>query len=171
MPSVQFAHSRVWVAAVFAGLVGGVAMGAVLHSTTNALPLVGALYGQPTLVGGWLAHLFNSVVFALVFAGALTLTPLRSYATGLAEYAGLGLGYGALLGVVTGGLVLPVALNLAGTTTLPVPLWPLPGGSFTFGIFLGVAHLVYGVVLGTAFGLVLTVFPPLSAEVEAAAEH
>lgn len=171
MPSVQFAHSRVWVAAVFAGLVGGVAMGAVLHSTTNALPLIGALYGQSTVVGGWLAHLFNSVVFALVFAGALTLTPLRSYRIGLAECTGLGLGYGAFLGVVTGGLVLPLALSLVGATTLPLPLWPLPGGSLTFSIFLAVGHLVYGVGLGATFGLALAVLPPLGAEAEAAAEH
>lgn len=171
MASIQLAQSRVWVAAVFAGLVGGVGMGAVLHSTTNALPLIGGLYGQPTVVGGWLAHLFNSVVFALVFAGLTTLTPLRDYADGIAECAGLGLGYGAFLGIFTGGLVLPLALSLAGTASLPVPLWPISSGTFTFGIFLAVAHLVYGVGLGTAFGLALAVLPPVGAEAETTAEH
>lgn len=171
MPSVHFAQPRVWVAAVLAGLVGGVGMGAVLYSTTNAMPLIGALYGQPTVVGGWVAHLFNSVVFALAFAGAVTLTPLRDYVGGVSGCAGLGLGYGALLGVVTGGIVLPVALNLVGATTLPVPLWPVSGESVTFGVFLAVAHLVYGVGLGTTFGVALAVLPATGVEAEAISEH
>ncbi|WP_089827644.1 hypothetical protein [Halogranum amylolyticum] len=170
MSSVHVTQPRVWVAAVLAGLVGGVGMGIVLHSTTNAMPLLGALYGQPTVVGGWLAHLFNSVVFALAFAAAVTLTPLRDYARSVATCAGLGVGYGALLGVVTGGLVLPVALNLVGATALPVPLWPVPGGSFAFGIFLAIGHLVYGLGLGAAFGVALAVLPT-GAETETIAEH
>lgn len=171
MPTVQLAQSRTWVAAVLAGLVGGVGMGVVLQSTTNALPLIGALYGQQTLFGGWLAHLFNSVVFALVFVGAVTLTPLRDYTEGIAGCAGLGLGYGGLLGLVTGGFVLPLALTLAGATTLPVVLWPISGGSLTFGFLFAVAHLVYGFGLGTAFGLAMVVLPTGGTEAEALTDH
>ena len=171
MSTIRLAQSRVWAAAVVAGLVGGVGMGALLHGLTNAMPLIGALYGQPTVVGGWVAHLFNSVVFAVVFTAVVTLTPMREFAQGVSGCAGLGLGYGALLGIVTGGLVLPIALNAVGATALPVPLWPLSGGSFTFAVILAVSHLVYGLGLGVTFGLARAVLPPLGAEAEAAAEH
>lgn len=169
MLTVHLGGSRVWIAAVLAGLVGGVGMGVVLQTTTNAMPLIGALYGQPTLVGGWLAHLFISVVFALAFAGAVTLTPLRDYAAGISTCAGLGLGYGGLLGIVTGGVVLPVALGLAGATTLPVARWPFPG--FAFGVFFALSHLVYGLGLGVTFGLVVRLLPPVETERETATEH
>lgn len=169
MSAVHLGGSRVWAAAIVGGLVGGIGMGALLQSTTNAMPVIGALYGQPTLVGGWLAHLFNSVVFALVFAGAVTLTPLREYAEGISTCTGLGLGYGALLGIVASGVILPLALTLAGATALPVARWPLPG--VAFGTVFAVSHLVYGLGVGVAFGAVTQMLLPAGTEQEAAVEH
>lgn len=137
--------TQLWGGAAAGGLVAGVGMGLLMHFVMNAMPLVGALYGQPTVAAGWLAHLFHSVVFALLFAGVITRTSFREY--GVLGIIGLGAVYGIILEFVAAGVVLPVWANAVGAAALPVPFL-LPIGFLT--------HLVYGVLLGAVFGVVWT---------------
>lgn len=143
------------------GLVGGVGMGLILHFGTNAMPLIGALYGLPTVLGGWVAHLIHSVIFALVFAAIVTRPLVSDYRTTNAGIVGLGIGYGAALGLVTGGFILPLSLNAIGATTLPAPLLPIPGivGEFVFPLLLAIGHLVYGFLLGGTFAVLTHTVP------------
>ena len=137
--------TRVWSGAVAGGLAAGVGMGLIMHFVMGAMPLVGALYGQPTVLAGWLAHLVHSVVFALVFAAVLTRTSLGEY--GLLGIVGLGAVYGVVLELVAAGVVLPLWANAVGAADLPVP-FILPIGFVT--------HVVYGVLLGAVFGAATT---------------
>ena len=66
---------RTWGGGVVAGLVAGVGMGLVIQFGAGTMALVGALYGFPTVFAGWVAHLFHSVVFALVFVAVVVLFP------------------------------------------------------------------------------------------------
>lgn len=152
--------SRTWIAGISSGVLGGVGMGAMLAVGTNLLPLVGALYGLPGVVGGWLAHLFNSAVFGLLFA-VLVSRPLVRQGTGRADYVVLGVAYGAGLGLVTGGVLLPLWLDVGGVSSLAVPFLPIPGfvGEFTAALVLAVSHLVYGVLLGAAYAETSGVLP------------
>ena len=137
--------TRTWSGAVAGGLVAGIGMGLIMHFVMNAMPLVGALYGQPTVAFGWLAHLFHSVVLALVFAAVISGTSLREY--GVVWMIGLGALYGIVLEIVAAGIVLPIWANAVGAGPLPVP-FIIPIGFVT--------HLVYGVLLGAVYGLVTT---------------
>ena len=131
-------------------------MGLVVHFGAGTMALIGALYGRPTVLAGWVAHLFNSVVFALIFVAVVSRPLLSEYTSSAAELVGVGLGYGAALGVLTGGVLLPAGLNAVGATDPPVPLLPIPGlvGEFTFPVVLGVAHLAYGALLGAVYAAV-----------------
>ena len=143
-------------AGVVGGLVGGVGMGIVLHAGSNMMPLVGALYGWPTVVGGWAAHLAHSVLIGVGFAILASRPALSRQTTDVGGCVAVGIAYAAAVGLVTGGLMLPVSLNAIGTRTLPEPLLPLPGalGGILVVISVGVAHVVYGVLLGATYGYV-----------------
>lgn len=137
------------------GVVAGVAMGLVLQFGMDAMSLVGALYGMPTVLAGWIAHLVHSVAFALAFVTVVERTPVRVMVQSIPDSVGLGLVYGAFLSIAMGGLALPLMVNAVGAANLPVPLLPIPGSSgvVEFGLFLGLAHLVYGGLLGTVYGV------------------
>lgn len=137
--------TRLWSGAAAGGLVAGVGMGLIMHFVMNAMPLIGALYGEPTVVMGWLAHLFHSVAFALIFAAAIARTSLRDWS--VLGIVGAGAVYGLVLEFVAAGVVLPLWANAVGAATLPVPFL-IPIGFVT--------HLVYGLLLGAVFGVVLT---------------
>jgi len=126
---------------VVAGVVAGIAMGAVYWLTSDALPVIGALYGVESGLVGWITHLFHSVVFALLFVGgasALTVkehlgTPLRSTLAGLS--------LGVALWLVAAGLVMPIWLRAVGVAA-ELPNLPAIGL---------VAHGVWGVTLGWVY--------------------
>jgi hypothetical protein len=147
---------RTWGGAVLAGLVAGVGMGLVIQFGAGTMALIGGLYGLPTVLAGWVVHLLHSVVFALAFAAVVSRPLLSDYTTSAAELVGLGVGYGAALGLFTGGLLLPLGLNAVRATELPVPLLPIPGlvGEFTFPLVMAVAHLVYGALLGGVYAAI-----------------
>ena len=151
--SAADATGRRWGAGAASGLVAGVVMGVVLHGALGLMPTIGALVGVETTLAGWLVHLFNSTLFGGLFVAVFD----RSFFGELREDVGgcvsLGVVHSALLGVITGGLLLPAAIAIAGATSLPVPTLPVPGltASFEFGVVIAVAHLVYGVVLGRVF--------------------
>ena len=146
---------RRWRAGAVSGLVAGAAMGGVLHFGLGLMPTIGALIGVETVPAGWLVHLFNSTLFGGLFVAVFD----RPFFADLREDVGgclsLGVVHSALLGVITGGLLLPAAIAIEGATSLPVPTLPVPGltASFEFGVVIAVAHLVYGVVLGRVFAV------------------
>lgn len=136
-----------WLGGGIAGLAGGVAMGIVLTildpaALSTAIP---ALYGQQGAVAGWIAHLFHSVVLGLVFVALVSLPRLRNYADTRRGSTALGAGYGVVLWVVTGSILLPLWLQTVGFTGGP----PVP----TFAIPSLVWHLAYGIVLGAVYPL------------------
>lgn len=139
---------------VVSSLVAGVGMGVVLSVGTELLPLIGAIYGLESFTWGWVAHLANSVFFGLVFVGIVSRRFVRDSRPSLGTYIGYGLVYGALLEIVTGGILFPLWLRAAAAPELSFPFYPLPGTVTWFvpAIVLGVAHLVYGALLGLSYG-------------------
>ncbi|WP_266078997.1 hypothetical protein [Haladaptatus caseinilyticus] len=133
--------NRTWSSSIVGGLAGGIVFG-VLMQSMGMLPVVASLYGLDGVVMGWVAHLFHSIVFGLVFGGIMTMTGLRRYATKIVPTAGLGAAYGALLWFIAAGIVMPLWLGAVGMEMPPVPnLDPMSL----------VGHLAYGVVLGAVF--------------------
>lgn len=105
-----------------------------------------ALYGATGLVAGWIAHLFHSVVFGLIFAAAVgSIGSLDAYADRVSTGAGLGIVYGVIVWVVAAAIVMPIWLSAVGFPGAP----PLPN----FNPTSLVGHVVYGVVLGALFPL------------------
>jgi len=138
------------------GLLGGIAMGLLLHlAGENTIVLIGAMYGAPSVVAGWLAHLFNSVVFGLIFVTVVRVPFVRDFASTFGGCVALGLVYGALLEVVSGGVVLPMAISLTGMEQVPFPaLTQDLAGAVALAIIAAVAHLLYGALLGTVYAAV-----------------
>lgn len=131
-----------WRSAVLAGVIAGLIMGLVLDFGLNAMPLIGALYGSADWTAGWIAHLVHSVVFALLYAAIVTFSPLAAWGQRAGTGLGVGIAYGVLLWLVAWSFILPAWLNSAGAASPPVP-------DFDPIAFIG--HLLYGVVLGTAY--------------------
>ncbi|OYR46079.1 MULTISPECIES: hypothetical protein [unclassified Halorubrum] len=144
---------RRWGAGALGGLVAGVAMGVVLHGALGLMPTIGALVGVETALGGWAVHLFNSALFGALFVAVFDRSFFDDLRADVGGCLSLGVVHSALLGVITGGLLLPTAIALEGATSLPVPTLPFPGltASFEFGAVIAVAHLIYGLVLGRVF--------------------
>lgn len=145
-----------WGAGVAGGFAGGVGMGILLHGGANLMPFVGALYGWPTVVGGWLAHLVNSVLLGVLFAVLLSRSFFREQASSVTGCVVAGVLYAAGVALVTSGVMLPLTMNLLGTSSFPDSGLPLPGvvGGVLVVTSVGVAHVVYGVVLGATYGVV-----------------
>ena len=143
-----------WGAGVAAGLVAGLGMGAVLHVGANAMALVGALYGWPTATGGWVVHLANSVLIALLFTVVVSRRAVADRVEAVWQYVVGGVVYATAVGLVTAGVMLPAAMNLRGTRTIPEPILPVSGGLGVAVVVtsVAVAHLVYGVLLGAIYG-------------------
>lgn len=131
-----------WSSAVLAGMLAGVAMGLPMQYGMEIMDVVGALYGSQDLATGWAGHLFHSVVFALAFAGLVSLPRLRDRAHEIKVAVPLALGYGVVLWIFGGVLAMPLWLEAAG---LPNPGVPNLNPMSLFG------HLVYGAVLGVTF--------------------
>jgi hypothetical protein len=141
---VQTSNNRRWIAGIGGGLVGGVVMGLLLHFGMGAMPVIASLYGQSSVAVGWVAHLFHSAVFGLIFVALVTRTGLRTYARTTGWTTGLGGVYGVVLGVLTGAFVLPLWVNAVSGAGLPVPLFATPAfvGHVLFGLLLGAIYAV-----------------------------
>lgn len=135
-----------WISAVTAGWLAGIVMGHVFHFGLDIMPTIGALYGVQNVVGGWLAHLFHSTLFALAFAGLVYLEPFREFAETYRGGLILGSGYGVALWAGGAAILMPIWLRSAGITAPAPP-------DLAVGALL--AHLLYGAVLGTAYPAVL----------------
>ncbi|MDY6780870.1 MAG: hypothetical protein SV760_10120, partial [Halobacteria archaeon] len=135
-----------WASAGVAGMLGGIGMGLVMQFVMGIMPVVGALYGSKGVATGWLAHLFHSLVFSLVFAAGVSFDPVKKHAGEFPESVGVGAGYGVVLWVFGGVFMFPIWLSSAGL--------PGPGVPAVNPVALG-AHLVYGVVVGVTYPLIL----------------
>jgi uncharacterized membrane protein YagU involved in acid resistance len=137
-PTEQFA----WKGGAVAGLLGGVAMDAML--TAQMTPVIEvaipSMYGLEGLAAGWAAHLFHSVVLGVVFA---VVASGLGYADSVGRSAGLGVAYGVVLWVLLAALVMPIWLGAVGSPANP----PFPN----FNPQSLVGHVVYGLVLGVVF--------------------
>jgi len=152
MESLQYT----WAAGIAGGLVGGIGMGLILHLGANMMPLVGALYGWPTVIGGWLGHVVNSVLIGLLFTLLVSRPVVRQQMTTMFGCVVSGIVYAAAVGLVTTGVMLPISMNILGRRTIPDPILPLPGiiGGALVVLSVGVAHLVYGLLLGATYGVI-----------------
>lgn len=144
----RFERMEDWQAGVAAGLAAGVGMGLLMTLEMSAV-IEGAIPALWLLDGGmagWLVHMVNSAVFGVVFAALVTRWPaaVRSLSGGVIV-GGL---YGIVLWLVAAGLVMPVWLDLVGFASPPaIPnLAPMSLA----------AHLLYGVVLGVVYPLIVT---------------
>lgn len=128
---------------LLAGLLGGALMALFLvfaNWLTGVLPPATLAYFDPARAGSWLAgllaHLAVSAIYGLVFALLLGIVE-RVRPSAARRLWVWGLGYGLLLWLVGMGLVL---------TAVGAPLAQIPAWQF------GLAHLVYGLVLGFWLG-------------------
>ena len=136
-------------ASLVAGILAGVVFGIMMHMMTAPTPdggrmpviaMVGQIVGSPTVMAGWLYHLFNSAVIGAIF-GWLFAPRVRGYGSGFTWGAAYGLAWWIL-----GGLVLmPVLLGMPAFAPLMMPEMRI----VAMGSLVG--HLVYGLVLGAAF--------------------
>lgn len=147
-----------WGAGIAGGLIGGLGMGVILHAGANIMPFIGALYGWPSVLGGWVAHLVNSVLIGLVFTLLVSRPLVREQMRTIPGCAVAGVVYAAAVGLVTSGVMLPIAMNALGRQSLPEPLFPLPSvlGGILIVLSVAVAHVVYGVLLGVTYGAIHT---------------
>lgn len=128
-----------WTSAILGGFAGGLAFG-VLLQTMGMMPVIASLYGAESAAFGWVAHLFNSVVFGLIFAAAVVRTDYRN--AELRTMTLLGAGYGVVLWVVAAAIVMPIWMSAIGLDAPAVP---------NLDVASLAGHLVYGLVLGAAF--------------------
>lgn len=136
-------------ASIIAGLVAGLVFGFMMHIMTAPTPdgqrmpmiaMVGQIVGSPSVVVGWLYHLFNSAVIGGIF-GWLFGKRVRGYGSGL----GWGAAYGFAWWIVGGLVLMPVMLSMPAFAPLRIPeMHMVAAGSF-------VGHLIYGVILGGLF--------------------
>lgn len=140
------------------GFIAGVVMGFVLHLGTDLLPVLGAFAGNASIVRGWVVHLLISIVYGIGFA-LLVAHPLLAsllapegpydYAFAGIVYAAMVMGAGAL-GTIA---VLPFVQELPWATAMGSEIpGPAVGGLVPAAVF-GIAHVVYGGLLGFCFAL------------------
>ena len=135
-----------WTAGTLAGVVAGVGMGAVLHLVMDLMPTVAALYGLEGVVGGWVAHLFHSIVFALVFAGVTSLPRLG----GLGKFptaVPVGVAYGVAVWVFGSVYAMPLWLSSIGMNAPATP---------NIAPMSLLAHVVFGALLGVVYPVLLS---------------
>lgn len=142
-----------WQGGVAAGLAGGLAMGLFMSIQTpgvieTAIPALWTLEGG---TAGWVIHMINSAVFGVAFAAVAREWPQS--VDSAAASAVTGGAFGAALWLLAAALVMPVWLEVVGFASPP----PLPNFDFTS---LG-AHLIYGIVLGICYPLVVGREPEL----------
>jgi len=112
---------------------------------------VGALYGWENVAVGWMGHLFHSVVFGLIFAGIISIGPLKEYGVKFPTNLGVGAAYGLGLWVFGGVIAVPLWLQSAGVGYAPAVPDVDPVSLL--------AHVIYGGVLGVVYPISLRYLP------------
>jgi uncharacterized membrane protein YagU involved in acid resistance len=130
-PGAPALPARVFGGAI-AGVVAGIPLGIIMQSR-DVIPMVGDLIGQASTGWGWLVHLFNSVLFGVIFVilfGRWLGRPLAA--------VGLGLLYGIGWWILGALLIMPAWLGMSEMIfELHTDAW---------WSLLG--HLIYGLILG-----------------------
>ena len=138
-----------WQAGVAGGLVGGLVFGAMMSMMTPGVLQMGipAMYGIEGPAGaiGWAIHMSHGAVIGLGFAAITGVKPDLGDSIGTS--VGVGAGYGLLVWVALAVIVMPIWLGAVGFPGAP----PLPN----IGIESLVGHVVYGVVLGGVYSVIV----------------
>lgn len=122
-------------------------MGLLIQFVMGITPVIGALYlGSPSLVAGWVAHMFHSIVFALVFVALVSADPLNRYMDSRVHATLAGAGYGAVLWVVAAVFVMPLWMQSIGLQGPGIP---------NINVQSLVGHVVFGGVLGAGYKVLL----------------
>lgn len=141
-----------WLSAVLAGIIGTLAFG-LLYQAIGRTAVISmafpAMYGiqGPALAAGWAIHLFHGAVLGVVYAGAVSVSPLSTYANRIVPAIGLGVVYGILTTIVLAGLILPVwlgAVGFPGAPPLPNVTLPSLAGHVIYGVLLAVLYPIFG---------------------------
>lgn len=136
-------------ASVVAGVVAGVVFGIMMQMMTAPTPdggrmpmiaMVGQIVGSPTVMAGWLYHLFSSAIIGGIF-GWLLAPRVRGYGSAL----GWGAAYGFAWWILGGLVLMPVMLGMPAFA----PLMMAEMRMVAMGSLVG--HLIYGLVLGGLF--------------------
>jgi hypothetical protein len=139
-------------ASIVAGLAAGVVFGLMMHMMTAPTPdgarmpviaMVGQIVGSPTVVVGWLYHLFNSAVIGAIFGWVI-----GPRVSGVGSGLRWGAAYGFVWWILGGLILMPVFLGMPAFAPLTMPEMQM----VAMGSLVG--HLIYGLVLG---GLYVTV--------------
>jgi len=149
-----------WSSAVVASLVAGTAMGIPMQFLMGIMPTVGALYGWENLAVGWVAHLFHGSVFGVIFAGVVSLGPLKKHAPRFPESVGVGVGYGVVIWVFGAVVAMPLWLEASGLPNPDVP---------NLNIMSLAGHIVYGALIGGVFPAVYSFSDRVHVEADASA--
>ena len=133
-----------WIAAIVAGIVATIVFGLMaMAMMPDMMGMIGAMYGfEGNMAVGWIAHLFHGAVFGLIYAAIVSLEQLRTYASRVAQGAGLGIVYGVIVWVIAASIVMPIWLGM-------------PEAAPDFNEMSLVGHAVYGVILGAAYPLLV----------------
>jgi hypothetical protein len=114
----------------------------------GAIAMVGQVVGSPTVVTGWIYHLFNSAVIGAIF-GLLAARRELGYGAGL----GFGAAYGFIWWILVGLILMPMFLGMQAFAPLMMePMRPVALGSL-------MGHLIYGLILGGVYVAVLEKTP------------
>lgn len=124
-----------------AGLLAGVAMGLTFQVSSSTIPVIGALYGSPSISVGWVTHLFHSVVFATVFAAILSHPRMRTVREQIDRTLLAAVVFGLLLWFVAAGFVMPLWLRAVGEAA-QLPQLQVPSL---------VGHLLWATVLASSY--------------------
>ena len=133
-----------WIASGIAGILAGIVFGLLAMALMpDMMGMVGAMYGfEGNEIVGWIAHLFHSLIFGLLYAAIVTLDTLRGYANRVAYGAGLGLVYAIIVWIVAASIVMPLWLGM-------------PEMVPDFNPMSAVGHAVYGIILGATYPLLI----------------
>lgn len=124
-----------------ASIVAGVVFGAMLQSM-GMLPMIGALYGVPTAAAGWIAHIFHSIVFGLVFVVLLGVPAIAGYTRGIGTGIAAGALYGIAVWLTAAAVVMPLWMSALGMAAPAIP---------NLDVMSLLGHAVFGIVLGGVY--------------------
>jgi hypothetical protein len=139
-----------WQGGLVAGLLGGLVFGIMLsmqmqNVIETAIP---ALYGFGTSgLVGWIVHMSHAAILGVVFAAVVDIADLHDRLSDNLRMGLAGLGYGLVLWIGLAVLLMPLWLQAVGFGGAPA--FPNPSPQSLVG------HLVYGVVLGIAFSVLV----------------
>lgn len=134
-----------WIASATAGVLASIAFGVLaMLMMPEMMGMIGAMYGmEGNVLMGWIAHLFHGAVFGLIYAAIVSTDRLGEMASRVDHGAGLGAGYGVVVWLIAASIVMPIWLGM-------------PEMVPDFNPVSLVGHVVYGIVLGAAYPLLVS---------------